>query len=89
MFLLPGVFSGLEGPALSSLTESGPKWGPNCADASVRGTPAGFPTGGGGMGVTPYKRSLARRASALDHKARPDLRACGLVRGPRGEKSRT
>ena len=26
------VFLGFEDPVLSSLTESGPKWGPNCAD---------------------------------------------------------
>ena len=31
--LLPGMFFlGFEDPDLSSLTESGQKWGPNCAD---------------------------------------------------------
>ena len=44
MFLLPGMivtwddFLGFEDPVLSSLTESDPKWGPNCADdVPVRG----------------------------------------------------
>ena len=35
------VLRGLEGPVLFSLTENGPKWGPNCADGvSVRGARA-------------------------------------------------
>ena len=41
MFLLPRIFCfffGLEGPVLSSLTENGPKRGPNCAaDVPVQG----------------------------------------------------
>ena len=45
MFLLPGmVFHlGFEEPVVSSLTESGPKWGPNCADnVAVRGARASY-----------------------------------------------
>ena len=35
---LCGIFLGLEGPALSSSLEDGPKWVPNCADdVPVRG----------------------------------------------------
>ena len=43
MFFLPGCFVllGFEDPVLSSLTESGPKWSPNCADdVPVRGARA-------------------------------------------------
>ena len=41
MFLLPGIFEGLDGPVISSLTENGPKLGPNCVDdVPVRGARA-------------------------------------------------
>ena len=37
MLLLPGMFFlGFEDPVFSSLTEIGPKWGPNCVRASYK-----------------------------------------------------